>query len=231
METTTGLRYFAAIAIPHRFDPILWQGDEDELISIAQGENEAKGYSVETLESLLAMFGDEEEIPAKALEIVKRDGKVVEVNHEFFSLQDAPNKLDWAKETFGNDYYACHWFEADSEESAYAQARECAENYKGHQDIMVKGLFSREPAGNMVLFSFPVIGYDSDQKPHVYRNASDLAWIKQDDTLMVTEDGVYVRQVDCESWDDEESLNLTLAELDDDDKEEYQELLDLLKNE
>lgn len=88
-----------------------------------------------------------------------------------------------------------------------------------------------EPKNYMVFMSFPVIGYDEEGKPHVYRKASELEWIEQDYTFLLDEDGIYVRHVDCEGWDNEESLNLTLAEMDDDDKEEYQDLLDLLKNE
>ncbi|MBN9502866.1 MAG: hypothetical protein BGO01_20425 [Armatimonadetes bacterium 55-13] len=141
METTIGLRYFAAIAIPMQSKPFLWEGDEDELISLAQSENEAGGYSIETLNSLTAMFGDEEEIPAKALEIVKRDGNVVEINHEFFTVKEAPTKVEWAKEAFGNDYYACHWFEGDTPESANTQAKEFAESYQGHRYPYVNGLF------------------------------------------------------------------------------------------
>lgn len=95
------------VEIPHQRPATSWVADgKQDIIDHARSlgiDNSA--YASLTLEDLINQFGDEADIPAEALEIVKRDGVVFEVmgaindgfeENPYLTVMEAPHIFAWA---------------------------------------------------------------------------------------------------------------------------------------
>lgn len=95
------------IEIPHQRPATSWvAGDKQDIIDYVKKKyTDNSMYEKLSLDDLKDFYGDENDIPAEALEIVKRDGVIFEVmgyinpdseDHPYLSEKDAPTEFEWA---------------------------------------------------------------------------------------------------------------------------------------
>lgn len=91
---------------------IAWMSyNKEQFIKAAEGQ-ENLNYQMWTYEDLIFMFDEEDEIPEKALAIVKEHGKAIEVNYtstcKWYAPSDAPSEYEAAEEALFHDLQSSH---------------------------------------------------------------------------------------------------------------------------
>jgi hypothetical protein len=96
------------LEIPHHGDPeawVAWDGEE-EVIGKAHDfifESDDHRYDIFNMDDLKKIYGVAD-IPADALEIVKKDGHVGDLDNEgFVPVKDMPSEFDWAIDALFSD--------------------------------------------------------------------------------------------------------------------------------
>jgi len=94
------------LEIPHQLPPRAWVAFDGEDSVIEQArlmQSDNHRFDIFTLDELKSCYG-EDDIPAAALEIAERDGKVGELDNEgFVRVADMPSEFEWAIDTLFHD--------------------------------------------------------------------------------------------------------------------------------
>ena len=114
-NTTTPI---IVLEIRHQLPPKAWVAIDGEagVIDVARElHSDNHRYNIFTLEDLKSCYG-EDDIPADALEIVKRDGQVGELNNDgFVRVDDLPSEFEWAIATRFHDLSSGSFYRSRAE--------------------------------------------------------------------------------------------------------------------
>jgi hypothetical protein len=128
------------VCIPHQMPPKVLVFDNIEsyyeaIIDEARSSDNY-GYEIWTMADAVSNFGDEGEIPAELLGLLKKHGQAVEVNGRYLPAADAPAEIEWALDVANRDYNAAFILTLD--EAAEYVERENGGWRKSHQGDKVR---------------------------------------------------------------------------------------------
>jgi hypothetical protein len=116
------------VCIPHQLPPKVstWDSIESYREAVLNDAicSDMHSYQEWTMADAVTEFGGESEVPAELLEMLKKHGKVVQVNNRYLPAADAPSETDWAFDVVNHDYNAAFILTLD-------EAAEYVEREKG----------------------------------------------------------------------------------------------------